>query len=114
MNNNTVQDITAALSAALFALLGVDYYSLLWGAIGAFYVLFQNETPMGRLRSTIYVTLATLVGAALGTAGGAAIGSESRALLNVLSLIGGFGSQKIVSTLLQSVVTRLTKKGETP
>lgn len=114
MNDPTITGAHAfatALSALSLALLGVDYYSLIWGMVGAQVALFQNQERMGRVRSVIYIALSTLVGAAVGTGTMSFFSSESRALLIVCSLVGGFGAQKIVAGLLNAGLARIGKMG---
>jgi hypothetical protein len=102
--------LAAAASTITLALLGVDYYSLIWGMVGALLALYQAER-MGRVRSVIYITLSTLVGAACGTGAMAAISSGSRPLLIVFSLVAGFGAQVIVTSLLRAGLRRIDKLG---
>ena len=106
-----VHAFALALSALSMSLLGVDYYSLIWGMVGAQVALFQNDTPMGRVRSVIYIALSTLVGAAVGTGTLSFFSSESRALLILISLVGGFGAQKIVTALLNAGLARIERIG---
>ncbi len=106
-----VHAIALGLSALSMALLGVDYYALIWGMIGALVALFHTDQGMGRVRSVIYVALSTLCGAALGTGLLSSISSESRALLNVASLVAGFGAQKIVTALLKAGLKRIDRIG---
>ena len=104
-----VHAFALALSALTMSLLGVDYYSLVWGMVGAQFALFQNDVPMGRVRSVIYIALSTLIGAAVGTGILSIFSSESRALLILVSLVGGFGAQKIVTELLNAGLARIGK-----
>lgn len=102
--------VAAAISGVTSALLGVEYYSLIWGMVGALLALYQ-AAPMGRLRSVIFVSISTLVGAACGTGAVDSIGSDSRPLLIVASLVAGFGAQLIVTALLRSALSRIEKLG---
>lgn len=103
--------LALALSTVSLALLGVDYYSLVWGMIGAYVALFQGQRTMGRVQSVIFVALSTLVGAAVGTGVLSFFSSESRALLNLCSLVAGFGAQKVVTALLNAGLSRIAKIG---
>lgn len=102
--------IAAGASTITMALLGVDYYSLIWGMVGALLALYQAE-KMGRIRSVIFISLSTLVGAACGTGALDAIKSESKPLLIVFSLVAGFGAQVIVTALLRAGINRIDKLG---
>lgn len=102
----------AALSSALLALLGVDYYALLWGFIGSgFSALYAD--PMGRWRAIATVVGSAFVGAAFGSLVSGA--TESRAFLIFASSIGGAGARPIVGAGIQRAV-RVVRgaKGEPP
>jgi len=102
--------IAAGASTITMALLGVDYYSLIWGMVGALLALYQAE-KMGRIRSVIFISLSTLVGAACGTGALSTLQSESRPLLIVFSLVAGFGAQVVVTALLRAGINRIDKLG---
>lgn len=102
--------VAAGASAITLALLGVDYYSLIWGLVGALLALYQAE-PMGRMRSMIFISLSTLVGAACGTGATELVASASRPVLIVSSLVSGYGAQLIVTALLGAGVKRIDKLG---
>lgn len=106
----TAGSIAAALSGITLALLGVDYYALLWGLVGAVLALGQ-AAPMTRGRAVAYVVLSALVGAALGHALISFTGSISRPMLILGSLVGGAGAQIIIAALIKAVVTRVEKTG---
>lgn len=106
----TAAGVAAALSAITLALLGVDYYALLWGLVGAMLAMGQ-AAPMTRGRAIVYVVLSALAGAALGHALANFIGSVSRSVLIVGSLVGGAGAQIIIAALIRAVVTRVEKTG---
>lgn len=103
--------LAASLSGVTLALLGVDYYSLLYGMVGALMALHQAEA-MARTKAIIFVVLCTLVGAALGNAALALFGTTSRALLLVGCILGGFGAQAILARLLKSTLGRIDKTGD--
>lgn len=104
----------ASISAAVLALLGVDYYALLWGVIGAVFSLLYSD-PIGRRRAIITVLVSSFVGAAVGSA--IAEQSGARSLLIVAALICAAGARPIVATGIQVVVSRvgrLAGSGEPP
>jgi predicted lysophospholipase L1 biosynthesis ABC-type transport system permease subunit len=107
----TAAALAASLSGVTLALLGVDYYSLLYANVGALMALHQAEA-MGRVRAVIFVVLCTLVGAALGNAALALFGTTNRALLLVGCIIGGFGAQAILTRLLKHTLGRIDNKDE--
>lgn len=102
--------IVGAISMATLALLGVDYYSLLWALVGALLALYQSES-MGKVRTVIFILLSTLIGAACGTGALAFVNSESRPLLILASLVAGYGAQIVVTALLNAGVKRIEKLG---
>lgn len=103
--------ITTA-SALTLAVLGVDYYSLIWSLVGTFGALYWREQRVGSIRSVLYVALSTLVGAAIGTALMAGAGSTSRPILILLSLVCGFGAQAILTALLEAGLERIKRRSD--
>ncbi len=106
----TAGTLAAAASAITLALFGVDYYSLLYGFVGALLALSEAGT-MGRRRAVIYVALSTLVGGAFGNAAVTFFGSTARPFLILGCLIGGAGAQLLVSALLTAALKRIEKLG---
>jgi apolipoprotein N-acyltransferase len=105
--------LAASASTITLALIGVDHYSLVWGLVGALLALYQSA-PMGRAKSVIFVALSTMIGAALGTATQEWLDSTSRPLLIVASLIGAFGAQAIITTLLRTALERIDRVKSPP
>lgn len=103
--------IAASISGVTLALIGVEWYALLWSFVGALLAMGEAAS-MGRLRAIVYVALTTLVGAALGHGLVAVLDLHSRAILILFSLAGGAGAQRIVSAAIKAVETRLGKLGE--
>lgn len=95
-----VDAFVVAANGTLLALLGVDYYAMLWAFVGALLVVTQTQ-KMGRGRAVVYVAVSTLVGAVLGSAAGSFLGAQSRAVNALLALLGGVGWQGIVALLLR-------------
>lgn len=111
--NNTLAALVGAISSATVTLLGVDYYAVLWGFVGAMLALTQVER-MERRRALVYVALSTLIGAACGTAAIAYTNQPVRAFLILASIVGGFGANVIISALLQVALNRIKGLGGTP
>lgn len=105
-----VSAVVSAASAVTLALLGVDYYSLFWGMVGALLALYQAKR-IGRFRALIGVVLSTLLGAALGTGAVDFWGSTSRPILIVISAVSGFGAQLIMSALLRNFIHQIDRVG---
>lgn len=98
----TAGAITAAISAATMAFFGVDYYSLLYGVIGALLALPHVE-QMGRVRAMVFVILSTLAGAVIGNGFVLWIDTKSRGALFLSCLVGGLAAQAMAGQLLKSV-----------
>lgn len=107
---STAAALAAALSTTSLALFGVDYYSLLYGCVGAMMAMTQAEA-MTRTRAVIFMALSTLVGAALGNGALALLGSTNRALLIVGCIVCGASAQLIVSRLIQAALSRIDALG---
>lgn len=110
-NNDTILAASvAAISQAFLTLFGVDYYAMVWAFVGSCLALTQVP-KMTRSRAIVYVVLSTLIGAALGSAAVAFLGSTQRVHLLVCSLVAGAGSQLIVAALLQVALNRIKSFG---
>lgn len=97
----TAGALAAALSTATLALLGVDYYSLLWALIGALMALSRSE-QMGRGKAILFVLLATLAGAVLGTFAVTQFELRARIALIGLSWVGGLVAQAFASAIFRA------------
>lgn len=98
--------IVAGVSQLLLTLFGVDYYAMLWAFIGSLLAITQT-LAMTRTRAIIYVLLSTLIGAVLGSAAVAFLGTGNRAFLAVLSCVGGVGHQTLIALLLKVAEGRI-------
>lgn len=113
----SVVTLASGLSAITIALFGVDYYALVWGFIGAMFARGNADT-MTRYRAIIYITLASCVGAAIGTGMLAlaqtmfVVTSQKPALI-FLSMAGGAGSQKLLDAVVSMITNRIQTIGET-
>ncbi len=107
---NSFSLAVTTLSAALLALLGVDYYALLWGIIGAIFSL-SYLPPMGKRAAVATVVISSMIGAAFGTA--LAEKTGSRSLLIVLALVAAAGAQPIMAAAVRALVRRVARLGGT-
>lgn len=110
MTDPTLPTIVATASAATLALLGVDYYSLLWGFVGSLWAVMEAEREPW-LRAIVLVALSTLLGAALGFGAQFIVEPPSRAALIFGALLGGAGAKLIVSAGISAVVARIGRLG---
>ena len=99
----------AAATGAVFALLGVSYYAVLWGGFGALFGLVLTP-PESRWSALFSVFLSALVGAALGELFAQSIGGGQKAVI-ALSAVCGAGTKPIVSAAIRAVTARIEKAG---
>lgn len=99
----------STVSGMLLALLGVDYYSLLWAVVGSVGALLYSA-PTSRSRAAFSVFISTLMGAALGTAVAEHVGG-SRSVLIVMSIVCATGPQLLINALLSRIVKTINRDG---
>lgn len=110
---SAVAAIVAAFSAVLLALFGLDYYALVWSFVGTLGAMFFRETSLGSGKSLVYIFLSTLLGAALAQGLVYLIGlKDQRQVIMLLSVIAGGGSQAVASALLEALINRIKRFGE--
>jgi len=107
----TVAAWAATASAVTLAVIGVDYYSLLFGLVGAMFSLAHAE-QMGRLRAVVYVALSALGGAVIGNLANEWMGGKSRILLIGLCLAGGIIAQAIAAAIVHTAPRIADKAGK--
>jgi hypothetical protein len=107
---NWTAAIIAGLSSIIMTLFGVEYYALVWGLVGALLALTQIESMPIR-QAVLHVTLSTLIGAALGSAGVEFFSATHRVFLIIGSLVGGAGAQILVGEIIKSLLARIKKLG---
>lgn len=102
--------MAAAVSGITLALLGVDYYSLLYGMIGALLAVSHSER-MARGKAIAFVGLSTVIGAVLGSAAVEMAGATSRTMLIFGCVIGGAGAQGFVAALIRLGTAKIDQWG---
>ena len=106
----TAATLAAAASGITLALLGVDYYSLLGGLLGAMLAMSKTDTTTTRLKAIWAVVLTCLVGAILGSASVALAGGHtSRAVLVAICLVCAAGAQRFISRLVDLFESKIPK-----
>ena len=105
--STTVAIFVSSLSAMLLALLGVDYYSLLWSLVGSVGALLYSA-PTSRSRAVFSVCVSMLTGAALGTALAEHLGG-SRSVLIVASVVCATGPQLLINALLTRIISTINR-----
>lgn len=106
----TAAAFAAAASATTLALLGVDYYALLWAFIGALAALWQAGT-MRRYVAVLFVALSTLLGAAMGSAAVLVIGTNHLPVLILACLVCGAGAQVLLGAAIKRVAELIANLG---
>lgn len=107
----TAATFTAAASTVTLAVLGVDYYSLTYGLIGALFAV-SHLARMHWARVVGFVMLSTVLGAMLGSAAIEFTGTTSRTMLILACAIGGAGSHGFMAALIKLVQTKINRVGE--
>jgi len=97
----------SSLSAVTLALVGVDYYALVWGLVGAMFARGHADEMKSRWRAVFYIVLSTCVGAAIGTGMQALLAEASRPVLIVFSLAGAAGAQRLLDALVSMLERRI-------
>lgn len=106
--SSTATAIAAAASGVTLALFGVDYFSLLYGLVGAM-VAVVNTAQMPWVKAVVFVVLSTLIGAVLGNAAVVVLGTTNRIMLILGCLIGGAGAFGLVAALIKIATGRLDR-----
>jgi hypothetical protein len=105
--------IAASLSAISIALIGVDYYAVVWGMLGALVRLAFDDKPTNTVKSAIAVAASTV--AASATAHGLAEMAStpgSRGALVSSAFFIGFGAQLFLQSAVEAAAKRLQKFGD--
>src|SRR3954463_16089600 len=101
-----VDGFVSAVSAALIALFGLNYYAMVWAFVGALVALMKSEKTT-RMRAIFYVLFSTFIGALLGTACAEFFKINLNSAISIMSLLGGVGWQGIIAILLKVAEGRL-------
>ena len=106
---STVAVVAIWLSSAVMALLGVEYYALVWGIVGAIFTMTMSRSE-SRKSAVISVICSALAGAALagfmaGTVGG------GRPALIACAFLAAAGAKVIVSAAIRAIEARITAAG---
>lgn len=114
----TVAAVAASLSALSLALLGVDYYAIVWGLLGALARLALTEEQTTSAKATLAVGASTVLAAGMAhvLAGGFEMvtGSGGRGALVSSALALGFGAQILAHRAVEALAARIQRFGEGP
>ena len=102
--------VAAAASGITMALLGVDYYSLLYGLIGALIAVGQSGHT-SRWKAVASVILSTITGSVLGTVAVEALGLTGKPSLLLGCIVGGAGAQALVLGLVSAANSHIERIG---
>ena len=108
---------TTGISSVTMAVLGVDFQSILWGVFGSMFAHGHAEN-MSRYKAIIYIVLASLIGAAIGTAAQAFVqfavpSLNTKAGLILGALAGGAGAQKLLDAIIAMLNRKIDSVGGT-
>lgn len=101
-----VDGFVTAVSGAITALFGLNYYAMVWAFVGALVALTRSE-KMTRMRAVFYVIFSTFIGALLGTAAADYTEIQNRSAIAVMALLGGTGWQGMIAILLKVMEGRI-------
>lgn len=96
----------AWLSAASLALIGVDYYVIVWGLFGALVWLAFGERS-DRTRAIVTVTASTICAAALAHGIAVAATDGQRPALIAIAFVVGAGAQPILRACVDALASRI-------
>jgi len=106
------------ISIGLGALLGLNYYSLVWAFVGAFIPLTQSRRFEG-FTAIGWVLFSTLLGALISTFTADMMGITQRSAISFLAVIGGASWQTIITIAIRGfeesfkgVITSFFKRKE--
>lgn len=101
------------MSALSLALLGVDYYAIIWGMIGALSRLAFTEEQMPAFRAAVTVGASTALAAGLAHGiSGLAPTASMRAALIFSAVVIGFGAQAIARATVEALLAKLKRFGD--
>lgn len=105
----------ATLSAVSLTLLGVDYYAIVWGLLGALSKLALTHEQTTSLRACLAVGASTVLAAGMAHVLADAVsatGSGTRGALVSSALLIGFGAQIFVAQAVEAIAARIQRFGE--
>ena len=108
---DTVSSVILSISSVTLAFLGVDYYSLVGGFVGAAAAVMFSAVTQGRMRTIVFLGVSAIVAAILGVGAGDFFGRSTRPTLTMFCLIIGFGAQAIMTAAVAAIVGRLHRVG---
>jgi hypothetical protein len=108
---NMAAAYAASASAISLALIGVDYYAIVWGLLGALSMLALTA-PVTRARAMVTVAASTACAAALAhflvdMAGG----EGNRSAIIAVAFVLGAGAQPVLLAMVETIVARIRAAG---
>jgi len=99
-------------SAISLAIIGVDYYAIVWGLLGALSMLALTA-PVTRTRAVLTVMASTACAAAMShfLVGLIAEDKESRSAIIAVAFVLGAGAQPVLLEVIEAIVTRIRAWG---
>jgi hypothetical protein len=96
-----VEQFVTQVSTGLGALLGLNYYALVWAGFGAGWTLTKTRKFFGFM-AIGYVLFSIFLGALIGTFIADFAGISSRSAIALLAFIGGASWQTIIAAAIRS------------
>lgn len=99
----TVAEVEAwvtGISSGLSAILGLNYYALVWAFFGALIPLTQSRRFDG-LTAIAYVLFSTMLGALIGTLAADLLGVTQRSAICLMAVVGGASWQSLIAIAIR-------------
>lgn len=109
---NAAAAYAASVSAISLAIIGVDYYAIVWGLLGALSMLALTA-PVTRTRAVFTVMASTACAAAMShfLVGLVAEDEGSRSAVIAVAFVLGAGAQPLLLEMVESIVMRIRTWG---
>lgn len=107
-----IDSTSAALGVTitgLLSLLGVPSYTLVWGLIGAVFMMLVRTGEVGKVKAFFIVLVSAAIAAAFGVLSGEWSDKPSRALITVVCIVTGFGAQAVLSAIVTAGVNNIKR-----
>ena len=106
--------LPGVVTATTLAYLGVDYFALLGASAGVAWTTVRSRRTLPTARLMIQGFLQSYIGAVIGTVinffAVKFISTSLPPVLIIASLVGGIGAQPILNSLVDFIVTKITRE----
>lgn len=108
-NVETTSTVLSLAIAGFLSLLGVPPYTLIWGLIGAVFMMLVHTSEIGRVKAFFIVLVSAAIASAFGVLSGEWSDKPSRALITVVCIVTGFGAQAVLSAVVAASVSNIKR-----